>query len=109
MCYRHPQIAVLVTGSPQDQAVLHTASRLAHGWQPAGTVVLLRVIPPPAPLRVGDGAPLIDLAEREADRQLRAWAVWLSHVSVRRVVLVGLEPAREIGLWLADHPVDAIV
>jgi hypothetical protein len=105
-------IAVLLDGSTRDESVLRTALRLFHTLSvPSQTVetVLLRVIPPAPLRRVADSAPLVDLAERQAYRDLWASARGLSLRRVRCTVLVGAAPAQEVLRWLLDHPVAAIV
>lgn len=104
----HP-IAVLLDGSDRDASVLRTAVRLSRTLPAMTETVLLRAIPPAPQRRVADLAPLVDLAERQAYRDLWAAARRVSLSRVRCAVLVGEAPAQELLLWLMAHPVTAIV
>ncbi len=105
------RILVLLDGTDLNQPTVRLAARIAGAQPRAVEVTLLRVIVPPRdaflPPDTG-AAPAVDLAEREADRELRALSRELCDFRVRRAVLVG-EQAREVEGWLGEHPVDLAV
>lgn len=105
------RILVLLDGTEQSQPAVRLAARIAGAQPRAVELTLLRVIAPPRDARLPADtgtAPAVDLAEREADRDLRARSRQLTGFCVRRAVLVG-EHAKEVEGWLGQHPVDLVV
>ena len=105
-----PRILVTLDGSARDTLAVAEAAKLAAGL--AAQIILLRVIRPPRrghPETPNDVLPLVDLAERETDAELRAHQAAFPGLPVTRIVLIGTHPAREITGWLRQHPVDFVV
>lgn len=105
-----PRVLVALNGSAWDTIAIAEAAKLALGL--TAQVVLLRVIRPLRsrhPETPDDLLPLVDRAEREADAGLRAHQAAFPGLPIRRIVLVGTHPAREIISWLRQHPADFVV
>ncbi|HZU76985.1 MAG TPA: hypothetical protein VFA70_09495 [Dehalococcoidia bacterium] len=101
------RVAVFVDGVPSEGGLHATAAFVARLC--ADEVLLVRVIRPVGASRMGDSAPLIDLAEREAWRSLEPLARLLPEVAVERVVLVGENKAGELRRWLTRQLVDLLI
>jgi nucleotide-binding universal stress UspA family protein len=127
-----PQILVPLDGSAQTARVLPVAAGLARRLH--AETILLRVIAPAntgssrtATTLLGALAPTardssrsaeagssdltleIDRAERQANAELERYQEAFSGQRVRRVVLVGADPAHEVLGWLRCHAVDFAV
>lgn len=104
------RILVTLDGSELAAAAIPVAARLAAGL--GAEVILLRVVPPPDMTKTGgpqDLPPLVDLEERQAGEELRAYASAFPGLTVSPVVLVGRRPAEEIIGWLRANRVDFVV
>ena len=104
------RILVALDGSARDTTAIAEAAKLAAGL--STQVTLLRVIRPPREGYAetpGDLVSTVDLAERGADFELRAYQAAFGGLAVTRSVLVGRHPDREIIGWLRSHPVDFVL
>ena len=104
------RILVMLDGSARDNTAIAEAAKLAVGL--SAQVTLLRVIRPPRggyAETPGDLVPSVDLVERGADSELRAYQAAFGALPVTRSVLVGRHPDREIIGWLRSHPVDFVL
>ena len=104
------RILVPLDGSDRAKLAIPVAATLAAGI--GARVILLRVVTPPTesyPELVHDFLPLVDVAERQADEELRGDQAAFAGLAVTRRVLVGRNAGAEITAWLRRNPVDFVV
>ena len=103
---------ILVALQSTDSAERITRAAVALIADPRTEVTLLRVVAAPRqgrPRLAGDLPSLVDMAERQADAELRVHAGAFSPCRVRRVVEVGIDPAAEIVRCLRRTGADCVV